>query len=66
MADKPLAAITPKIVAVATDRYLTPSVAFPDPANLPGPPVPRYGQDITYGQGRPAPRGKPSGPPKPS
>ncbi len=47
----------PKIVAIATDKYLTPTHAFPDPSNLPGSPVPKYGQDFTFGTGRTAPKG---------
>ncbi len=46
----------PKIVAVATDTYLTPTHAFPDP-DLPAAP-PKYGQDFTFGVGRKAPRGQ--------
>lgn len=47
----------PKIVAIATDKYLTPTHPFPDASNLPGNPVPRYGQDFTFGVGRAAPKG---------
>ena len=43
-----------KIVAIATDKYLTPTTPFPDPVNLPGV-VLKYGQDITSGMGRAAP-----------
>src|SRR5262245_56094594 len=42
----------PKIVAIATDKNLTPLGSMPDPT-LPAPP-PRYGQDLTYGYGRSA------------
>lgn len=45
----------PKVVAIATDSYLTPNVEHPDPTNLPGVPAPKYGQDITFGYGRSAP-----------
>lgn len=40
----------PKVVAVATDKYLTPTHSFADP-ELPGK-SPMYGQDITFGTGR--------------
>lgn len=46
----------PKVVAIATDKYLTPTNAFADPG-LPAPHVPRYGQDITFGNNRAAPLG---------
>ncbi len=46
--------VPPKVVAIAKDRYLTPKIIFPDPANLPGS-FPIYGQDITSGINRPAP-----------
>lgn len=48
----------PKIVAFAKDVGLTATAAvnpFPDGLNLPGPPVPKYGQDLTFGKGRAAP-----------
>ena len=48
----------PKVVAIATDKYLTPKTPFPDTANLPGVPAPMYGQDITFGTGRAAPNGQ--------
>ena len=47
-----------KVVAVARDTYLTPRLAFPDPANLPGADAPKYGQDITSSYGRSAPKGQ--------
>jgi len=47
----------PKLVASATDTYLTPKNKFPDP-NLPGGIVPMYGQDITFATGRKAPKGQ--------
>lgn len=46
----------PKIVAVATDKYLTPTHASQD-KYLPGP-APKYGQDFTYSVGRRAPNGQ--------
>jgi hypothetical protein len=50
--------LTPaRVVAVATDTYLNPTHPFPDPANLPGGHVPRYGQDLTFGVCRSAPHG---------
>src|SRR5215211_872672 len=45
----------PKIVAIATDKYLTPQHDSVD-KDLPGS-APKYGQDYTYGVGRAAPRG---------
>jgi hypothetical protein len=45
----------PKVVAIATDKYLTPTTPFADTANLPGVPAPMYGQDISFGIGRAAP-----------
>lgn len=45
----------PKIVAIATDKYLTPTHTSFDP-DLPGLP-PKYGQDFTFGVGRAAPGG---------
>jgi len=48
--------LLPKIVATATDTYLKPQQGFPDAANLQGV-VPMYGQDITFGAGRKAPKG---------
>ena len=47
-----------KVIAVARDTYLTPRLAFPDPANLPGADAPKYGQDITSSYGRTAPKGQ--------
>jgi hypothetical protein len=49
--------VPPRLVARATDRYLTPANPFPDAVNLPATVVPRYGQDITFGLRRPAPLG---------
>jgi hypothetical protein len=46
----------PKVVAVATDKNLTPTHPFPD-SNLPPPHVPKYGQDFTFGMNRAAPLG---------
>lgn len=46
----------PRIVAVATDKYLTPTHDSAD-RDLPGP-APKYGQDFTYGVGRRAPKGQ--------
>jgi hypothetical protein len=45
----------PKIVAIATDKYLTPEHDSVD-KDLPGTP-PKYGQDFTFGEGRTAPGG---------
>jgi hypothetical protein len=45
----------PKVVAIATDKYLTPKTPFADAANLPGVPAPMYGQDISFSVGRAAP-----------
>ena len=47
----------PMVIAIATDTYLKPKIPFPDPANLPGVAAPKYGQDITKGTGRSAPKG---------
>lgn len=48
----------PKLVASATDGYMTPYIAFPDAVHLPGgTPTPTYGQDIDFGSGRGAPQG---------
>ena len=49
--------VPPRLVASATDRYLTPRTPFPDAANLPASVIPRYGQDIAFGLGRRAPLG---------
>lgn len=49
---------TPKVVAIAKDKYLTPKTPFADPINLPGVPAPMYGQDIAFGIGRAAPNGQ--------
>lgn len=46
----------PKLVAVATDSYLTPIVPFNDATNLPGVTT-MYGQDLLYSAGRAAPLG---------
>lgn len=48
--------VPPKIVAIATDKYLTPKNSSVDP-DLPAP-APKYGQDFTFGVGRAAPGGK--------
>jgi hypothetical protein len=45
----------PKVVAVARDTYLTPLYAFADTTNLVAPYVPKFGQDLSFGRGRPAP-----------
>jgi len=45
----------PKVVAIATDRYLKPDHPFPDAATLGGSIVPRFGQDITSSVNRAAP-----------
>ena len=45
----------PKVVAIATDKYLKPKTPFPDAVNLPGVPAPKYGQDITSSSNRAAP-----------
>jgi hypothetical protein len=47
----------PLLVAVATDKYLTPTTPFPDPDYLVGIPDPMYGQDISFGVRRAAPKG---------
>lgn len=47
--------LQPKVVAIATDKYLKPSIPFPDAVNLPRMFVPKYGQDITSSVGRGAP-----------
>lgn len=48
----------PKLVAVATDNYMTPYIEFPDAMNLPsGTPTPMYGQDLSYGWNRDSPHG---------
>src|SRR4051794_40534570 len=44
-----------KIVAIATDSYLTPTYDFAD-KDIPGTP-PQYGQDFTFGTGRFLPAG---------
>jgi hypothetical protein len=49
--------LPPKVVAIATDKGLTPANAFPDP-NLPGNNILRFGQDLSFGVGRAAPRGQ--------
>jgi hypothetical protein len=41
--------IPPKLVAIATDKVVKPTNAFPDPTYLPLGPVPKYGQDFTFG-----------------
>lgn len=48
----------PKIVAIATDKYLTPTYASIDPTiSSAGGVPPKYGQDFTFGIGRKAPDG---------
>jgi hypothetical protein len=44
--------LPPKVVARATDAYLTPTYPFPDSTNLPMVPPPTYGQELTFGYGR--------------
>jgi hypothetical protein len=44
-----------RVVAIATDKYLTPKTPFQDPQNLPGVSAPRYGADLAFGVGRTAP-----------
>ena len=46
----------PKIVAIATDKYLIPKHGSQD-KELPGP-APKYGQDFEFGVGRAAPGGQ--------
>ena len=46
----------PVIVAVATDKYLTPTYPIPDPLYLPMVSALKFGQDITFGYGRAAPK----------
>jgi hypothetical protein len=53
--------LPPKVVAIATDTYLRPATPFPDAVNLPGVASPRYGQDITSGYRRPAPKKQDAG-----
>jgi hypothetical protein len=48
--------VTPRVVAIAKDKYLKEEHAFPDP-NFPTTLTPMYGQDITFGVGRKAPGG---------
>ena len=48
----------PKLVAVATDTYLTPTTPFSDNDNLQGVIAPKYGQDITNAYRRIAPKGQ--------
>ncbi len=48
----------PKIVAIATDKYLTPTHASIDPTiSSAGGVPPKYGQDFTFSNGRKAPEG---------
>jgi len=42
----------PKVVAIATDKYLKPKIVFEDNVNIKGAPQPRFGQDITFGTSR--------------
>jgi hypothetical protein len=44
--------IPPILVAVARDKYLTPSHPFADPVHLKTFPPPKYGQDLTSAYGR--------------
>ena len=54
-----LKTLAPKIVAIATDKYLTPTHTSIDPTILSAGGVPpKYGQDFTYGNGRKAPDGQ--------
>jgi len=46
----------PVIVAVATDKYLTPTYPFPDTVYLPTVSALKFGPDITFGYGRAAPQ----------
>lgn len=48
----------PKVVAAATDKYLTPTHLFNDSVNLPRETL-RYGQDITFALNRSLPAGNP-------
>lgn len=47
-----------KVVASATDTYLTPIVSFPDPLYVPSSHTPKFGQDISYAYKRKAPKGQ--------
>src|ERR1019366_5504575 len=49
---------TPKVVAIARDKTITPYTAFGDPANLPGAVRPQYGSDLAVGYGAGAPENK--------
>jgi hypothetical protein len=46
----------PKLVALARDIYLKPKIIIADPVHLMSAPTPAYGQDVTSGYGRMAPR----------
>ncbi len=45
-----------KVIAVATDTYLSPKVEFPDPQYLPSQYTPRFGQDISYAYRKTSPK----------
>jgi hypothetical protein len=47
--------VPPRVVAIATDKYLKPTTPFTDPSNLYGVLAPHYGQDIGMSVGRSAP-----------
>ena len=58
MSCTPKALARPKIVAIATDKYLTPTYPSVDPTiTSAGGTPPKYGQDFTFGSGRAAPGG---------
>ena len=58
MSCTPKALALPKIVAIATDKYLTPTYPSVDPTiTRAGGTPPKYGQDFTFGSGRAAPGG---------
>lgn len=46
-----------KVLAIAKDSYLTPTTPFKDLVHIPAMPAPMYGQDITFGKFRIAPKG---------
>src|SRR5438128_2124293 len=46
----------PLIVAVATDKYLTPTYPIADSLYLPMVSALKFGQDVTFGHGRAAPK----------
>lgn len=47
-----------RIIAVAVDKYLTPTNPFKDTTNL-GSEIPKYGQDLTFGTGGTLPQSRP-------